>query len=162
VKKAQTFVLVNQILAAVDQAIDPQQVKETFNIEKTVPVKAAAGGSSSGGGGAAGDPGAGGDSGGTEQSDALAAARRLKASAPASTPIETTDDVEQLAAGVGKKALQSFGDRLRSTAEKAQSIEEFQAAVWEEYSSFDTTKLASATRDAIVTAEVIGRGEVAE
>jgi len=157
--KAKTFVFVNQVLASVGEAIDPEQVRNTFNIAKTVPAKQVISPMGDGSGDPNGNPGGDGT---PEAEEKAAAARRMRATNAARTPLETAGDVEIAAAGIGKKALEKIGGEVKAIADKAQSIGEFMAAVWEEYSSFDTTALASATRDAVVTAEVIGRGEVIE
>jgi phage gp29-like protein len=155
-KKAKTFVLVNQALQAVGEAIDPEQIRETFNIAKT--VKRTAPGAADP---AAGDPSADENDDPIEKPENAAARRRARASND-TTPLLSADDVEEVAAQIGKKSLKDFGSRIRSAADSTDSIAEFMSSLWEDYSAYETASLGGLTRDAIVTAELIGRGEVAD
>ena len=168
-KKAQTFVFVNQALQAVGEAIDPEQIRNTFNIAKTVPRVSSPSPIGVPPGGEPGtppmpgeDPGEGQDEDGAGSGGEQTAASLRRASAASTAPIATAADVEAVAAGIGKKALTKMGSEIRATAAKARSIEDFMASVWEEYSSFDTRTLASVTRDAIVAGNIIGRSDAGE
>jgi phage gp29-like protein len=145
-KKAQTFVLINQALEAVEEAIDPEEIRETFNIAKTVPRIAPVTSPFN-------------EEGGTNPSDGSgqrAPARRIAARAPR---IKSPEDVQAVTKRLIARAAEDFSNRIAEIFEKAPSIEAGADAIWEAYGELDTARLASGVRDATVTAELMGRGD---
>ncbi|MCU1350573.1 MAG: hypothetical protein JWO56_3603 [Acidobacteria bacterium] len=153
-QKAQTYVFVNQVLAPLGLAIGAEQIRGEFNLIETVPRAVAASPADFGGapGGGAQQPPGDGQPAGPE-----AARRQARLLAAAYSPLVAQDALEQLAVGLGKQALKKVSAALLDRLDQAPSIEAFMASAWEEYSSYDTTAIASATRDALVTAELSGR-----
>lgn len=135
-KKAKVFVTVNEALRSAGRAIDPEQIEDQFGV-RTIAV------------GSAAEPD-------KELQYEKAKSRRATAKAPRlSSPEEVAAVTRQLVA----KAVEEMGDVLMKRLEAASSIEEFADTIWEAYEELDPTKLASALRDATVTANLIGRGD---
>lgn len=134
-KKGKVYVTVNEALAKVGLAIDPSQIEDEFGV-RTVPAATAA-------------PT-------TKGEAAVAARRRLAAKAPA---IRTGDDVAEVTRGIVARAAREMTEAVEAKLGKAETIGEFADAIWEAYSELDTTRLASALRDASVAANLAGRGD---
>jgi len=159
-KKATTFVLINQALQSVNEAIDPQQIRDTFNIAKTVtrtaptpaPVPIKPNGNPGGGG-------AGGDGIPENSESAQAAASRAAAHSPR---IKTPDDVGTVQQQVLHRAVEEFSAKIGEMVKAAPTLKDAADAIIEGYTALNTVPLASALRDATLTADLMGRGDAGE
>jgi phage gp29-like protein len=147
-QKAKTFVFINQALAPSEEAIDPQQIRDDFNIVKTVPVKKKPVAPDQN----LNDPAAAGD--GEEMKASL---RARKSAGPA---LQTADEIEELGAQLGARGLQQFAADAAELLDRAGSLEEFRELLWEHYGDFDADRLTALTRDTTLTAVLAGRGDV--
>jgi phage gp29-like protein len=146
-KKAQVYVSVNQVLAAAGLAIDPSQIEDEFAV-RTVPLQRSA-------------PVTEDEEDKDKQPKPKAKAKATRAAAKAPR-IRTADDVSAVARAVVAAAVRDMGDALMTRLDAAESIESFAAEIWEAYGELDPTRLASAMRDATLTANLIGRGDASE
>lgn len=142
-KKAKTYVSVNEVLKPAGRTIDPEQVESEFavrTIELNVQPPAA-------------------DSTRDEGDKKKAASRRAAAARP---KLSTEQDVSRAATKLVAKAAEDFSERIVEIFEQADTIEEGVDVLWAGYEAMDATRFASGLRDVTVTAEAMGRGDVAE
>lgn len=151
---------INEVLAPRGLCIAEEEVTEAFGM-KVVPITAKSnGGGQQDQGGDGGDDKAVDDT-ATEDAQRRQSGRARVAAAKASTPLETHDDVAELAGAIGRHSLQEMGQLIAKKLEGAASIEVFVASLYEEYEDLGPAgkRLASLTRDAITTSAVIGMGD---
>jgi phage gp29-like protein len=141
-RKAKVYVEVQKVLGPVGKSIDPSQIEDEFAIRTVDLPKAPA---------PTVPPPA---------ETTAAASRRVAAGAKKAPAISSGDDVRAVSVKLVAKAAEDFGDRILEIFDNAGSIEEGADALWEGYRAMSTVALGSALRDATVTAELIGRGDV--
>ena len=145
--KAKTYVEVNKSLAAAKRAIDPSQIEDEFAV-RTVSI--------------AGDEPEDEDSADKKKPAVAAKHSRMRASVSPepSIVIATLEAVEDLAIGAAKASLKEMTTRMRAKLDAATSLEDLGAVLFESYDEFDVQRLATINHAAIVTSELVGRGDV--
>lgn len=150
--KAKTYVEVNKSLAPSKRAIDPSQIEDEFAV-RTVAI-------------AADEP----DEHPKEENDSSAGKKeaakrsRVRAAQPAepTTELTTLEDVEELAVGAAKASVKEITAKLQAKIAAATSLEDLGAVLFESYDEFDVQRLATVNHGAIVTSELIGRGDAVD
>lgn len=152
--RAETLGAVNrELLAPIGKAIDPQQIMEEFGIAELVDRAAPAVPPAKPNEDPTDDD--------KEKEEAEAATRRMAAAA-GGTLLETVDDVEELASAVAQRTFARMGGVIETAIAEGETFEEMTAALYEAYDDVDTRPLAALTRDALVTANLVGRGDAIE
>jgi phage gp29-like protein len=141
--RSKVYLQVNEALAPSGLTIDPVQIEQEMTVrtvKRTVEVPAIPAPATS-------DP--------TKQQKRIA----QSANEPR---IKSLDDVRTVTTKLIARAAEDFSTRIAEIFDQADSIEAGADAIWEGYSALDTTRLASGLRDATITAELMGRGDVQE
>jgi phage gp29-like protein len=159
IARGRSMVMVNSLLAATGDAIDPQQIQEEFGIAKIVKRVAAPGADT-----VPADNASDTDAQDAEALDASRRPRRRVAAAvpvPAAHPLKTHEDVERVGAALAQRQFAAAGADIHDIINSDIPLEEMAAALWESYPDIGKPrKFASLARDVMVTNAVIGVADV--
>jgi len=154
IARGRSMVMVNSLLAATGDAIDPQQIQEEFGIAKIVKRVAAPAADA-----VPTDSASDKDAQESEQMDTSRRPRRRAAAAstPASHPLRTIDDVERMGEALARRQFAAAGNDIHDIINSDLQLEEMAAAIWESYPDIgQPRKFASLARDLMTTSAVIG------
>jgi phage gp29-like protein len=160
--RAQALGTVNSdLLAPLGKAIDLPQIQEEFEIAAVVDRVANVEEAQPG-------PDA---TGADEALDASRKARRgrvvaakSKKTATPATPMQTRDDVDQVTAALGQRAMSEIGGVLTDVIDQTPVLADTIAAIWEGYGKLSRAgrKIAALERDGMTLGHVVARGDVVE
>jgi phage gp29-like protein len=159
IARGRSMVMVNSLLAATGDAIDPQQIQEEFGIAKIVKRVATPGADAAPKDDTKNDSA-------DDNLEGLDASRRPRrrsaAATPATHPLASIDDVDRVGAALAQRQFAAAGADIHDIVMNV-PLEDAAAAIWESYSDIGRArKFAALARDVMVTAAVIGAADVHE
>ena len=161
--QARAHALVNEkLLRPLKKAIAVEQVQEEYGIANVVDLPEEPQPLPPGAPGNEGDP-ASDDEADVEASMRAPRGRKVAAAAaPATTPLNTLEDVVAVSTAVGQRAFAESGAAMHAIVDDGATFKEMIAEIWEQASGRRKTKrkLANALHGAIRTSNYIGRSDV--